>query len=276
VVLPSIVKALVMGGDGIVTPGDRITMAVIGCGGRANDNMPAFLPQKDVRIVAVCDVDDSPAPRVPYRGVMHGEWRSISDYGGGQLEDWAGHHIDIANWGLDLDKTGPVTIEGTGRPNADGIYDVLVEYDFTCRYENGLKMRVSNRYRMVEINPVWSGKDIGIMFHGPKEWIHVSRGRLSSSNPEIIREKIGSKDIRLYKSTDHYRNFLDCIRTGKETVAPAEAGHRAISVAHLGEIAIRTGQKLHWDPIAEKFTDGNMYATRLLRKPYRDPWQFPG
>jgi predicted dehydrogenase len=421
VVLPTIIKASVMGGDGRIAPGDRINMAVIGCGGRANDNMPAFLPQTDVRIVAVCDVDDShalaakqlidkhynnndcrmyrdfrellaketidaavlclpdhwhaliacafadkkihvygekplarslaesraivnavkrngitwqtgsqqrssgefrhacelvrngrigkvdyvevslhngtsyfgnpavrpvpegvdwdmwlgPAPLVPYRGVMHGEWRSVSDYGGGQLEDWAGHHIDIANWGLGIDNTGPATIEGTGRSNVDGIYDVPVEYDFTCLYENGLKMRVTSRYRMVEVNPAWTGKDIGIMFHGPKEWIHVSRGRLSASDPEILREPIGRNEIRLYKSDDHYRNFLDCIRSGRETIAPAEAGHRAISVGHLGEIAIRTGQKLHWDPVAEKFTDGNVYATRLLRKPYREPWQFP-
>lgn len=217
-----------------------------------------------------------PSPAVPFRGIMHGYWREISDYGGGQLEDWAGHHIDIANWGLDLESTGPVTVEGTGRSNNDGIFDVPVEYDITCMYDSGLKMRVTNRSRMVEINPVWSGKDIGIMFHGPEEWIHVSRGRLTSSDPAIIREEIGSNELRLYRSDDHYRNFLDCIRSGKETVAPAEAGHRAISVAQLGEIAIKTGQKLHWDPVAEKFTDGNVYATRLLKKPYRDPWKFPG
>lgn len=217
-----------------------------------------------------------PAPAVPYRGIMHGYWREISDYGGGQLEDWAGHHIDIANWGMDIENTGPVKIEGNGRANYDGIFDMPVEYDITCIYENGLKMRITSRQRMVEVNPAWSGKDIGIMFHGPKEWIHVSRGRLSASNPDIIKEKIGSNEIRLYRSDDHYRNFLDCIRSGKETVAPAEAGHRAISVGHLGEIAIKTGQKLHWDPKAERFTDGNIRATRLLRKPYREQWQFPG
>jgi myo-inositol 2-dehydrogenase / D-chiro-inositol 1-dehydrogenase len=81
--------------------------------------------------------------------------------------------------------------------------------------------------------------------------------------------------LNLYKSTHHHRNFIDCVKSRKETIAPAEAGHRAISIAHLGEIAMKTEQQLHWDPHTEKFTDNNIYATRLLSRPYRAPWKFP-
>jgi predicted dehydrogenase len=217
-----------------------------------------------------------PAPKVPFRGVLHGNWRFISDYSGGQLTDWAGHHIDIANWGLGLENTGPVTIEGKGRANNDGIYDVPVEYDFTCVYANGITMRVANRARMEQLNPIWQGKDIGILFQGSSGWIHVSRGRLSASDPDILKEKIGSSEVRLRLSTNHHRNFIDCIRSGEETVAPAEAGHRAISVALLGEIAMKTGQKLEWDPGSEKFSPGSRFATGLLQRPYHGPWKFPG
>ncbi len=76
----------------------------------------------------------------------------------------------------------------------------------------------------------------------------------------------------MYKSNNHNQNFLECIQSRKETITPVESGHRSISVGLLGEIAMLTEQKLYWDPIAEKFTDNNVYATRLLKKPYRGPW----
>ncbi len=209
-----------------------------------------------------------PAPFVPYRrGITPWNWRWIKEYSGGQLTDWAGHHIDIANWGLGLERTGPVTIEGVGRPNNDGIYNVPAEYDFTCMYANGLKMRVANQSK--------AEHGMGTFWKGDTGWIHVTRGGLKASDENILKEKIGRDEISLYKSEHHHRNFIDCVKSRKETIAPAEAGHRAISVAHLGEIAMTTGQKLNWDPQAEKFTDNNLYATRLLRRPYRDPWVFP-
>lgn len=209
-----------------------------------------------------------PAPWTPYkRGIVHGNWRWILEYSGGQLTDWAGHHIDIAHWGLGLEHTGPVTIEGKGRPNNDGLYNVPAEYDFTCTYANGLKMRVANQSKVLH--------GMGTFWKGDAGWIHVTRGGLKASDDSILNEKIGSNEIFLYKSTDHRRNFIECVKTREATIAPAEVGHRSISVAHLGEIAMATGQKINWDPQAEKFTDNNMYATRLLRRPYRDPWVFP-
>jgi predicted dehydrogenase len=209
-----------------------------------------------------------PAPKVQFRGVLHWNWRWIMDYSGGQLTDWAGHHIDIAHWSLGLDHSGPVTIEGSGRPNNDGIYNVPVEYDFMCVYDNGFEMRIANQSKLEH--------GMGTFWKGTSGWIHVTRGGLKASNENILKEKIGRDEIPLYKSTDHHQNFIDCVKSRKVPIAPAEAGHRAISVAHLGEIAMATGQKLHWDPQTEKFTDNNIYASRLLQKPYTSPWIFPG
>jgi predicted dehydrogenase len=205
-----------------------------------------------------------PAPKVPYRGVRHGQWRWIMDYSGGQMTDWAGHHIDIAHWGLNFDRTGPVEIEGSGRANNNGIYNVPVEYDFNCLYGNGLKMRVANQSKLK------SG--MGTLWKGTDGWIHVSRGGIKASDENILKEKIGANETLLYKSNNHNQNFLECIQSRKETITPVESGHRSISVGLLGEIAMLTEQKLYWDPIAEKFTDNNVYATRLLKKPYRGPW----
>lgn len=209
-----------------------------------------------------------PAPKVPFRGVLHFNWRWIKDYSGGQLTDWAGHHIDIAHWGLGFDYTGPVSIKGEGRPNNDGIYNVFAEYDFNCKYANGLEMRVANQSKTTQ--------GMGTLWKGTDGWIHVYRGGLKASDENILNEKIGSNEISLYKSDNHRRNFIDCVKSREKTITPVEIGHRSISVALLGEIAITTGQELRWDPEIEKFTDENVYATRLLERPYRQPWNFPG
>ncbi len=208
-----------------------------------------------------------PALKVPYRGVSHWNWRWILDYSGGQLTDWAGHHIDIANWGADLEYTGPVEIAGEGVYPREGIYDAPVEYDFKCSYSNGIEMRVANASRF----PM----GMGTTWYGDLGWIHVDRGnRISASDPKILEEKIGENEILLYRSNNHYQNFIDCVRSRKEAITPIEPAHRAISVGLLGEIAMTTGQKIYWDPEKEEII-GNQAASRLLGRPYRKPWSLP-
>jgi len=208
-----------------------------------------------------------PALKVPFRGVCHWNWRWILDYSGGQLTDWSGHHIDIANWGAGLEHTGPVEIEGVGVYPREGIYNVPVEYDFVCKYANGIVMRVANSSRQpMGMGTRWIG-DFG--------WVHVDRGgKISASDPKILEEKIGEKEIHLYKSTNHWQNFIDSIRSRKPAIAPVEVAYRAISVGLLGEIAMTTGQKIMWDPDKQEIT-GNPAASRLLSRPYRKPWTLP-
>jgi predicted dehydrogenase len=208
-----------------------------------------------------------PALKVPYRGVCHWNWRWILDYSGGQLTDWAGHHIDIANWGADLEHTGPVEIEGTGVYPREGIYNAPVEYDFMCRYEGGIQMRVANASRF-EMN-------MGTTWYGDLGWIHVDRGgRIAASDPKILDEVIGENEVHLYKSDNHWQNFVDSVKSGKQAIAPIEPAYRAISVALLGEIAMTTGQKISWDPVREVINN-NPEASRMLDRPYRKPWTRP-
>ncbi len=202
-----------------------------------------------------------PAPWVPYRGVCHWNWRWMMDYSGGQLTDWAGHHIDIAHWGLGLDRTGPVEIEGRGVYPKDGIYDAPTEYKFTCKYDNGIVMTVANNKQIPQ----------GTKWYGEKGWVYVKRGKLEADPPSVLQEKIGPNEIKLYKSNDHKQNFLDCVRSRKLTIAPVEVGHRSISVALLGEIAMLTERKLKWDPQNERFINDEQ-ANRMLSRPMRSPW----
>ena len=206
-----------------------------------------------------------PAPAVPYRGVSHWDWRWIMDYSGGQLTDWAGHHIDIAHWGLGYDKTGPISVEGNGVYPREGIFDVPIEYDFLCEYKTGVTMRVANSSRQPH--------GMGTVWYGDKGWIHVDRGDvLKASDPKILDEVIGKDETPLYKSTDHQQNFLDCIKSREEAITPAETALRSISVGLLGEIAMLTDKKIAWDPEKEEITN-SVYANRLLSRPYRGSWK---
>ncbi len=209
-----------------------------------------------------------PALKVPYRGVCHRDWRWQLDYSGGQTTDWAGHHIDIAQWGTGMDRTGPVEISGKGYYPSEGIYNVPFEYDIQCKYANGLEMRIANASRM----PL----TMGITWYGEDGWVHVDRKRdvLKASDPTILKEVIGDDEIKLYKSTNHIKNFFDCIRSGEETIAPVEIGFSSIAVALLGEIAMTTGETIYWDPDEQKII-GNHRASRLLGRPYRAPWKLP-
>jgi predicted dehydrogenase len=230
-------------------------------------------PVKDVPAELDWEMWLGPARKVPFRGICHWHWRWILDYSGGQLTDWAGHHIDIAQWGLGMGRSGPVEIEGKGVYPNEGIYNVPVEYDFLCKYSNGIEMRVANSTQLPRRTdgPSWLG---GATWFGEKGWINVDRGKIEASNPKILEEVIGVNEIHLYKSNDHIGNFLECIKSRGETVAPVEIAHRSISIGLLGEIAMTTGQKILWDPVKEEII-GNPVASRLLSRPYRKPWELP-
>ena len=197
------------------------------------------------------------------RGGCHWDWRWIMDYSGGQLTDWAGHHIDIAHWGLGLDRTGPVEIEGRGVYPKEGLYDVPTAYKIHCKYATGVEIVVANASQQP--------KGMGAAWYGEKGWIHVNRGGLWAEPASILKEVIGPNEIRLYKSNDHKQNFLDCIKSGREAICPAEIGHRSISAGLLGEIAMLTERKLKWDPEKEQFIN-DPDANKYLSRPMRSPW----
>jgi hypothetical protein len=183
------------------------------------------------------------------------------DYSGGQLTDWAGHHIDIAHWGMGWDRTGPVEIQGKGNYPTDGLYNVPTEYKFDCKYAGGLTMTVANNRQIPQ----------GAKWYGEKGWVHVNRGGLRAEPAEILKEVIGPGETKLYDSRDHKQNFLDCVKSRKLTICPAEVGHRSISVGLLGEIAMLTGRKIKWNPETEEII-GDEEASALLGRSYREPW----
>ena len=190
----------------------------------------------------------------------HWDWRWIMDYSGGQLTDWSGHHIDIGLWGLGLDRTGPTEITGVGEYNPGGVWDTPNNYDLHLKFATGVEFHISSKLKM------------GTKWIGDKGSIWVTRGQHECSNAATWNEKIGSEEKRLYHSRSHHRDFIDCILARRDPVAPVEAGHRAISCGLLGEIAMLTGRKLHWNPEQQDFI-GDPAASALLGRSYREPWK---
>jgi predicted dehydrogenase len=205
-----------------------------------------------------------PAPQRPYQGFgPHWNWRWILDYSGGQLTDWCGHHVDIAHWGLGLDRTGPVKIEPIRAVYpTDGLYDVPTEYHFECTYKTGVVISVANNRVHAQ----------GAKWIGERGWVYVKRGKIDAEPKSLLRDKIGPGETRLYVSGGHKRNFIDCVLSRKETICPAEIGHRSISVGLLGEIAMLTGRTIHFDPDTEQIRN-DPGAAALLGRSYREPWQ---
>jgi predicted dehydrogenase len=206
-----------------------------------------------------------PAPSAPYAAARcHVNFRWIYDYSGGQVTDWGGHYPDCAQWGMGTEMTGPIEFRNVkAQFPPDPLWNTATEYSFEAVYENGVTMVVSNKNKM------------GVTFVGTKGTIYVDRGQLTADPKSILDSKISPSEIHLYKSDDHFRNFIDCVISRQPTAAPVEVAHRSITICHLGNIAMRLGRKsLRWDPRTEQII-GDDEASKMLSRPYRQRWTLP-
>lgn len=208
-----------------------------------------------------------PAPWAPYtKDRVHFNFRWIEDYSGGIICDWGTHLFDTAQWALDMERSGPVEIEGTGTFWEGGLYNTVKDYDVTFRYANGVVMTCKPG------NP-------SIRFIGTDGWVGNTgwRGELEASSNEIKNSKIGPDEIHLYTNPEgEHHDFLKCVKTRKDPYFPVDIGHRVSTVCHLANIAIKVGRKLRWDPAKEEFIGDD--AANALRKvrPMRKPWTLDG
>ena len=201
-----------------------------------------------------------PAPYTDYTpNRCHYNFRWFSDYSGGKMTDWGAHHNDIAQWGIGADGSGPVEVDGKGVFHEDGPHDVPGSFEVKYKYANGVELTCH------------SGGDNGIKFYGTDGWIFVSRGKIKASDPDILKIELKGDDVRLYKSDHHHNNFFDCVKSRKRCICDVEVGYRSVTVCHMGNISMRLGRALKWDPAKEAFV-GDDVANQLVGKPMRGPW----
>lgn len=204
-----------------------------------------------------------PAPWRPYSSLgCHYNFRFISDIAYGQVTNWGAHYLDIGQWALDKDNSGPVEVEGHGDFPTTGLFTNATRVEFTVRYANGVPMHCRTRYE-------GGGTS---RFVGERGWLDISRGRMSASNNDLLREmQAPGKKIQLPLSNNHHDNFFECIRSRAKPIADVELGHRTTTVCNLGQIAMVLGRKLKWDPAKEEFVGDDM-ANRLRGRAMRSPW----
>lgn len=209
-----------------------------------------------------------PSKMEPYiRGRVHMNWRWNYNVGGGQLLDWIGHHCDIAHWGMDCDNSGPSEIEGHGDfPDKDAPWNTCTKYRIELKYPNDIAMTIAGGHSDIKGGTKWIGTD---------GWVWVNRGEFAGSNPDWSDYKTLPEEMRkvqLYKSTNHQRNFIDCVKSRQPTITPVETAHHSAIPGHLGLISMLVGRKLKWDVKRERILRDST-ATKLMTRPYRAPWK---
>jgi predicted dehydrogenase len=185
-----------------------------------------------------------------------GGWRWYKEMGGGFTTDWGAHMFDIAQWGLGMDKNGPVEIS----PIGDGsLY-------MSWTYANGVVMTSE---------PFDEKQTKGVKFIGESGWIEVSRGYFNASDPKLFPEvKEKAADGPYETKIPHQVNFVEAVKGRKDPIVPVEIGHSSCTVCTLGNIACDLKRTIKWNPATETFvddTDGE--ATKKLHYQYREGWK---
>ncbi|MBM3476359.1 MAG: Gfo/Idh/MocA family oxidoreductase [Armatimonadetes bacterium] len=203
-----------------------------------------------------------PAPWSPYtedrcanRG---GFW--VYDNSIGFLAGWGSHPLDILDWAYGSDEMVPVECRGTGLIPTEGLYDTVATWDLQLRYPNGVPLAFKS-----------GGGDL-TRFVGTQGWLNISRGGLDADPKSLLTSPIGPDEIHLTESAGHARNFIDSVKSRTPAVSPIESATRSDIISHLGDIAIRTGRTIRWDPKAERIV-GDDAASRMMTRPMRSPWR---
>jgi predicted dehydrogenase len=213
----------------------------------------------------------------PQVGYDRPGWLRCEQFGAGMITGWGAHHIDSAHWGMDTEYTGPVEIWGSAEFPKKGLWDVHGPFRTEALYANGVRMIVSGDFPN------------GIKFIGSEGWIFVSRGdekvtgsdpvaklkdatALAASDPKIITSVIGPDEIHLPRSAEHHGNWLECVRSRQQPIAPVEIAHRSCSACLLHHMAMKLKRKLYWDPLRERFKNDDQ-ANALRSRPQRWPYE---
>jgi len=218
------------------------------------------------------DLWQGPAQPMGYRPIIIGPipdkglrgWYFVKRFSlAGWVAGFGVHDIDLAQWGLGTEDTGPVTVEGKGIFPKSGLFNTILTYDLEFTYADGRKVIMTD-----------TGKNRhGVTFHheNGKDWLYC-RGNFDASDLNILRIKLKDSDTHLYESKLHEKNFIECVKSRKKTITPIEIAHRSTSICLIGGICLKLGRKLQWDPKTEKFVNDNE-ANKLLSCDMREPWK---
>ncbi len=214
-----------------------------------------------------------PAPDRPYvpQRVVTPHWYHISDYSVGFIAGWGIHHIDICAWGMGVEDTGPVNVRGSARfptPEEDILCDCPLHWEIEYEYADGVLVSFTGEGAGFE------GHRRGVTFEGEDGWVWVNRHGIEAEPAKLLEIPREELEIQLYKSENHRKNFIDCVRSREETIAPIDSSVASEITCHLGWIAVQLGRELEWDPEKEWFPREDP-PNRMMRREMKSPWCLP-
>jgi myo-inositol 2-dehydrogenase/D-chiro-inositol 1-dehydrogenase len=219
-----------------------------------------------------------PAPEQPYmEGRVHPQegfgrpgWITTEDFGLGMITNWGAHHLDIAQWGMGMELSGPISITASAQLMTNDVWTVHTTYHVEMLYANGVQVVLDNKF------------ENGLKFIGSEGWVFCSRGsvRQTSSDPNVITPADSSKgplrasDPKLLsplpegakrwpRSSNHYLNWLESIAANRDPIAPVDQAARSLQACATAWIAMKLGRKLAWNPEQEMFVNDD--AANALR-----------
>jgi len=209
-----------------------------------------------------------PCPWVPYNRMRcHFNFRWFMEYGAGNIRDRGAHVFSNIMWTMHCDNTGPVSVEATGEPPHDGMYDCPVAMDVKYEFKNPDWILTWSQPGRKEM-----GAAFGCKYWGNKDTLIVTGGDGGCGTERKAKEyKVPPGGVTLFKSPGHTQNFFDCVKSRKRPLMHIEAGHRTATLCVIGNISYLLGRKLHWDPVKERFV-GDDEANRLLSRNSRAPY----
>lgn len=224
-------------------------------------------PQPDMPVPEDLDYElwQGPAPRAAYtearvhkpRAYERPGWMRHLYYCDGMVTNWGTHLNDIAQWGNNADRTGPVEVEARGvYPEPSSFWNVLLEFEAHYRYANGVTLtyKIDQPY---------------VLFEGAEGKVYADFTKLEATPMKVADFKPGNQWLSLPFQSDK-RDWVNAIKTRGQTLEDAEVGHRTTSLCHLAHIAIQVGGRLEWDPAKERFTNSET-ANGYLDRPIHSP-----
>ncbi|MGD0538705.1 MAG: Gfo/Idh/MocA family oxidoreductase [Verrucomicrobiota bacterium] len=221
---------------------------------------PCDLPEEKMEPGLDWDMWLGQAPLRPYNSILSPrgvhdnfpDWRNYREYSGGAMTDWGAHHFDIAQWGLGMDDSGPVEILP---PDGKDVKRL------TYKYANGVVMYHGGL----------EGYNFGVVFVGENGKVCVDRGKFKAEPESVAAVKPDELPVKLYRSNNHYKDFLDRVKDRKKPICDVEIGARSATVCHLGNLAYWNKTVLKWNPKTEQFGGGagnNEWKDRVKRAPW--------
>jgi myo-inositol 2-dehydrogenase / D-chiro-inositol 1-dehydrogenase len=183
-------------------------------------------------------------------------WMQVSDYSLGMITNWGTHMLDIALWGLGDQLKGVYTLSAEADFTPRGLFDVHQAMTSELTTPDGVVLKLFTM-------PDEDLRRPGVTFRGTEGWLDADRDGFSSHDRNLLRMEPGEGDVHLHMSSNHYRDFLQSVRSRQDPACPVEVGHRSNTLCVAYYIAARLGRTLRWDSESERFL-GDEEANRML------------